>query len=65
MLLTREQVEKLHTAFQDDPKLTFVTVRDVPNGSGIGPDTQAVFRSGNLLFGEQEHTLDITDESTW
>lgn len=69
MWLTREQIEKMHKALQqeDNAGADLVFVKDVVNGSGIGPDTWAqIYKQPNIwdkptLVAE----LNITDVSLW
>ena len=43
MLFTVEQIKQLYALLQEYPTATHVSVRDKPNGSCIGPDTEAKF----------------------
>lgn len=69
MWLTREQIEKMHAALQqeDNAGADLVLVEDVVNGSGIGPDTWAyIYKQRNIwdkptIVAE----LNITDVSLW
>jgi hypothetical protein len=64
-LMTKEQVEKLYEHFKEYPSLIQVRLVDKENGSGIGPNTDAVFYSGGPLVYTEEKTIDVTDVGTW
>lgn len=65
--MTREQIAKLHEAFNNHPESSIAYIQDTGNGSGIGPDTVAnvfshpnAFKKPNWLT-----TINITDEDLW
>jgi hypothetical protein len=67
MWLTREQIEKLSKALEETPGSDLIFVKDVPNGSGIGPDTWGYIYKQKNMF--QKPTLsaevNLTDVSLW
>lgn len=69
MTLTREQIMLLYLGLDKYPDANYVFVRDVENGSGIGPNTVAEFQDrGNLFKQIAPKTLgveDITDTELW
>ena len=66
MLFTVEQIKQLHALLQEYPTATHVSVRDKPNGSCIGPDTEAKFFIRKFPHkSEALGTVDITDVGTW
>ena len=66
MLFTRKQIETISAQFAQNPCLNYVAIVDSPNGSGIGPNTDAKFYSiFDALRPEADYIVDITDVSIW
>lgn len=67
MLLTVEQIKQVYALLQEHPTATHVSIVDKVNGSGIGPDTDAVFIRWPNVFKSPEtlETANITDVSLW
>ena len=69
MMLSKIQIEQLAEAIKKYPDADFVFIKDVPNGSGIGPDTIAeVYDRGNMFRQIKPKKLgveNITDVGTW
>lgn len=66
MLFTVEQIKQLYTLLQEHPTATHVSVMDKPNGSGIGPDTEAKFMVWKFPHKSKVlETVNITDVGTW
>lgn len=65
--LTREQIEKLSKALEQNPGSDLVFVFDVPNGSGIGPDTWGYIYKQRNAFAMPTLTaeVNVTDPSLW
>lgn len=69
MLMSRDQIEKLYKVLQekDNVEANLLFIKDVANGSGIGPDTFAYIYKRKNAF--QEPTLvaevNITDTDLW
>lgn len=68
-MLSKEQINQLAKALEKYPDADFVIIKDVPNGSGIGPSTVAdVFDQGNMFKRIKPKKLgveDITDVRLW
>jgi hypothetical protein len=68
-MLSKEQINQLAKALEKYPDADFVIIKDVPNGSGIGPSTVAdVFDQGNMFKRINPKKLgveDITDVRLW
>jgi hypothetical protein len=69
MMLSKTQIQNLSQLLEKYPDADFVVIKDVPNGSGIGPSTVAnVFDQGNMFKRIKPKKLgveDITDVGLW
>lgn len=65
--LTREQIEKLSKALEENPESDLVFVKDVENGSGIGPDTWGYIYKQQTPFDTPTLSAEVnlTDVSLW
>ena len=68
-LLTPTQIKALFQALEKYPETNTVVIYDVPNSSGIGPDTIAEFQDKGNIFKQIAPTVlgteDITDVGLW
>ena len=69
MWLSKDQLILLYQALDKYPNADTVSIRDVPNGSGIGPDTVAtIYDAGNPFKGIKPAELgkvNITNVGLW